>query len=92
MYNKIKKDGWKDSTVRLMKDPSHQNEYLCIDGMHRVEALKRLKRDDERFADFKLNATVYPHLSEYHQCILADSNFINFIIQCGMQLMKNTSR
>jgi hypothetical protein len=79
MYNKIKKDGWKDSAIRLMNDPNDSTSYLCIDGMHRVEALKKLKRDDKKFENFKLNATVYPHLNEYYQCILADSNFICFI-------------
>ena len=79
MYNFIKEGGWKDSAVRLMKDQSAPGKYLCIDGMHRVEALKKLKRDDERFKDFKLQAFVYPLLSDLYQCILADSNFICFI-------------
>ena len=79
MYNYIKNGGWKDSAVRLMRDPNSPGKYLCIDGMHRVEALKRLKRDDSRFKDFKLKAFVYPLLSDLYQCILADSNFNLFI-------------
>ena len=79
MYNIIKNGGWKDSAVRLMKDPNAEGKYLCIDGMHRVEALKKLKREDQRFKNFMLKAFVYPLLNDLYQCILADSKFNCFI-------------
>ena len=85
MYKMIPQNGWKESIVRLMKNPASENEYLCIDGMHRIEAMKRMKVQDPKYSNFKINGMIYPHFSEYQQCMLADSNLFCLIFQCGMK-------
>ena len=79
MAKSIQKEGWKDTVVRLMVNPNNEDEYLCIDGMHRIEAMKRLMNQDIKFRNYKIGAYIYPLFCESDQCILADSNFICFI-------------
>lgn len=42
--------------------------------MHRVQALKQLRQEDSRYKTIEMRIEVYPEMSDYTQCILADSN------------------
>jgi hypothetical protein len=73
LYNNIKQNGWLKSSIRVMEDLNENGRYLCIDGMHRVITMQKLKRDDKDFKDFKIGAFVYSQMTDTQQCILADS-------------------
>jgi hypothetical protein len=74
MISAITTNGWMQSTIRVIKDPLNPERFLCIDGMHRVSAMKQIKLVDKRFEDIKMESMVYPQMPEFTQCILADSN------------------
>ena len=76
MIQMIKKNGWLHSLIRVVRNPQNPERYLCIDGMHRVTAMQQIRKEDQSFMDVKLETLVYPAMSEFDQCILADSNLL----------------
>lgn len=75
MKKSIAKNGWLGSTVRVIVNPANSSRYLCIDGMHRISAMKELRAEHDKFKKVEMRIEVYPPMNEYTQCILADSNY-----------------
>jgi hypothetical protein len=76
MVSMIKKNGWLHSVIRVIANPQYPGRYSCIDGMHRVTAMQQIRKEDQMFIDVKMQAVVYPEMSDFDQCILADSNLL----------------
>ena len=79
MYKKIEQNGWNASMILLMQKPGFTNVYLCIDGMHRIEALRVLSRNVEQYKDYKPYCHVMPYIDELDQVTIAEG-FLNYLL------------